>query len=101
MLFPFRKVSSRPIGEKKVKIFLSPVAGQVVDVGASRAGQLPCSQSIRLLARGARRAAALKKKVKIFLSPVAGQAVDVGASRAGRLPCSQSIRLLARDARLP
>merc|ERR1712020_484863 len=65
---------------KKMKIFLSPVAGQAVDVGASRAGRLPCSESISLSIRS-------KKKVKIFLSPVAGQLVDVGASRAGRLPC--------------
>ena len=28
-----------PIGKKKVKIFLSPVAGQAVDVGASWAGE--------------------------------------------------------------
>ena len=45
-----RSVSGRPTAllrvdlafdpiEKKVKIFLSPVAGQVVDVGASRAGE--------------------------------------------------------------
>merc|ERR1712121_118525 len=37
--------SDRKKKKKKRKIFLSPVAGQVVDVGASRARRLPCSQS--------------------------------------------------------
>ena len=74
-------MQSTPEAKKKLEIFfvnffLSPVAGQAVDVGASRAGRLPCSESISLSIRS-------KKKVKIFLSPVAGQVVDVGASRAG------------------
>merc|ERR1712121_205666 len=76
--------SDRKKKKKKRKIFLSPVAGQVVDVGASRARRLPCSQSGSNSIRS-------KKKVKIFLSPVAGQVVDVGASRARRLPCSESM----------
>ena len=37
--------------KKKVKNFLSPVAGQVVDVGASWAGRLPCSESMSRIFR--------------------------------------------------
>ena len=96
-----RSVSGRPIAllrvdlafdpiEKKVKIFLSPVAGQLVDVGASRAGGAA-------LLRVDLAFDPIEKKVRIFLSPVAGQAVDVGASRAGRLPCSESISLSIRS----
>ena len=84
-----------PGGEKKLEIFfvnffLSPVAGQVVDVGASWPGGAA-------LPRVDLAFDPIGKKVKIFLSPVAGQAVDVGASRAGRLPCSESISLSIRS----
>ena len=55
-----------PTGEKKVKIFLSPVAGQVVDVGTSWAG------GAALLRVDLAFAPIGEKKVKIFLSPDRG-----------------------------
>merc|ERR1711895_327356 len=82
-------IRSKKKKKKKGKIFLSPGAGQVVDVGASRARRLPCSESGSNSIRSKKKKK--KKKVKIFLSPVAGQVVDVGASRARRLPCSESM----------
>ena len=60
-----------------MKFFLSPVVGQVVDVGACWPG------GVALLRVDLGFGPSGEKKVKIFLSPVAGQVVDVGTSWAG------------------